>query len=100
MEKRRESLNVFCDGVCADTISNAIITKDLQIAFPCLGDRRFGMALDSDLIASIPIGITDEIIEGMEKTHKAGTRYPIAFQLSTPEFFIKLKKQLDKVKKN
>ncbi|MGB5911813.1 MAG: DUF169 domain-containing protein [Promethearchaeia archaeon] len=96
----RVSMSTFCDGVCADTISNAIITKDLQIAFPCLGDRRFGMALDSDLIASIPIGITDEIIEGMEKTHKAGTRYPIAFQLSTPKFFIKLKKQLDKVKKN
>ena len=95
----RVSMSTFCDGVCADTISNAIITKDFQIAFPCLGDRRFGMAQDSDLIASIPIGIVDEIMEGLEKTHKAGTRYPIAFQLSTPEYFVKLKKQLDKVRK-
>jgi uncharacterized protein (DUF169 family) len=96
----RVSMSTFCDGVCADTISNAILTNDLQIAFPCLGDRRFGMALDTDLIASIPLGIIDEIIEGMEKTHKSGTRYPIPFQLSTPEFFVKLKKQLDKAKKN
>ena len=96
----RVSMSTFCDGVCADTISNAILTGDLQIAFPCLGDRRFGMALDTDLIASIPMDIVNEIIEGMEKTHKAGTRYPIPFQISTPEFFLKLKKQLDKAKKN
>jgi hypothetical protein len=57
------------------------------------------MATDTDLIASIPIGIIDEIIEGMEKTHKAGTRYPIPYQLSTPEFFLKLKRQLKKVKR-
>ena len=95
----RVSMSTFCDGVCADTISNALITKDLQIAFPCLGDRRFGMALDSDLIASIPIELVDDILKGMEKTHKAGTRYPIPFQLSTPEYIEKLKKQLDRVKK-
>lgn len=95
----RVSMSTFCDGVCADTISNAILTGNLQIAFPYLGDRRFGMAMDTDLIASIPFGIIDEIIEGMEKTHKAGTRYPIPYQISTPEFFIKLKKQLDKARK-
>ncbi|MFX1574847.1 MAG: DUF169 domain-containing protein [Promethearchaeota archaeon] len=96
----RVSMSTFCDGVCADTISNAILTGDLQIAFPCLGDRRFGMALDTDLIASIPMGLVNEILEGLEKTHKAGTRYPIPYQISTPEYFLKLKKQLDKVKKN
>ncbi|MHA1884128.1 MAG: hypothetical protein ACW96S_03685, partial [Promethearchaeota archaeon] len=72
----------------------------LQIAFPCLGDRRFGMATDSDLIASIPLGIMNEIIEGIEKTHKAGTGYPIPYQISSPEFFLKLKKQMDRIKKN
>jgi len=56
--------------------------------------------MDTDLIASIPMGIIDEIIEGMEKTHRAGTRYPIPYQISTPEFFVKLKKQLDKIKKD
>ena len=96
----RITMSTFCDGVCADTISNALITGELQIAFPCLGDRRFGMALDTDLIASIPFNLKDEILEGLEETHKAGTRYPIPYQLSTPEFFLKLKRQLNKVKKN
>jgi uncharacterized protein (DUF169 family) len=96
----RISMSTFCDGVCADTISNAMLTGELQIAFPCLGDRRFGMAMDTDLIASIPFQIVNDIMEGIEKTHDAGTRYPIPFQISTPEFFIKLKKQLDKVKKD
>jgi uncharacterized protein (DUF169 family) len=96
----RISMSTFCDGVCADTISNALLTNDLQIAFPCLGDRRYGNATDNDLIASIPIGLIDEIIIGMEETHKAGTRYPIPYQISTPEYFVKLKKQLNKAKKN
>jgi uncharacterized protein (DUF169 family) len=95
----RISMSTFCDGVCADTISNAILTNDLQIAFPCLGDRRFGLAKDSDLIASIPFSLIHEILEGMEETHKTGTRYPIPFQISTPIFFKKLKKQLEKIKK-
>ena len=96
----RISMTTFCDGVCADTISNAMLTSDLQIAFPCLGDRRYGKAMDSDLIASIPIDILDEILHGMEETHKAGTRYPIPYQVSTPEYFVKMKKQLEKAKKN
>ncbi|MBD3254124.1 MAG: hypothetical protein GF383_03485 [Candidatus Lokiarchaeota archaeon] len=96
----RVFMSTFCDGVCADTISHTILTQDLQIAFPCLGDRRFGMAKDTDLIASIPFGMISEIIEGMESTHKAGTRYPIPYQLSTPDFFVKLKKQLDKATKD
>lgn len=53
----------------------------------------------NNLIASIPLGIMDEVIEGIEKTHKSGTRYPIPYQISSPEFFLKLKKQLDRVKK-
>ncbi|MFX0058681.1 MAG: DUF169 domain-containing protein [Candidatus Hodarchaeota archaeon] len=96
----RISMSTFCDGVCADIISNAILTGELQIAFPCLGDRSFGIAKDTDLIASIPFAIIDEIIDGMTETHKAGTRYPIPFQLSTPKYFEELNKQLDKVKKN
>jgi len=41
----------------------------------------------------------DEVIEDIEKTHKVGTRYSIPYQISSPEFFLKLKKQLDGIKK-
>ena len=98
-EGGRISMSTFCDGVCADSISKAILTGELQVAFPCLGDRRFGFAKDTDLVASIPFGIIGSSIEGVEKTHKAGTRYPIPYEMATPEFFLKLKKQLDKAKK-
>lgn len=96
----RFSLSTFCDGVCADTISQAILTDELQVAFPCLGDRRFGLAKDSDLIASIPFNKINTILEGIEKTHAAGTRYPIPYQLCTPEYFEKLEKQFNKVRKS
>jgi uncharacterized protein (DUF169 family) len=95
----RFSISTFCDGVCADIISEVILTKKMQVAFPCLGDRRFGLAKDTDLIASIPMGNIGKVLEGLERTHKAGTRYPIPYQMCTPEFFIKLEKQLDKVRK-
>ncbi len=98
-EGGRFSLSTFCDGVCADIISEVYNTKSMQVAFPCLGDRRFGLAKDSDLIASIPREQIEEIIVGLEKTHNAGTRYPIPYQMCTPEFFVKLKKQLDKAKR-
>jgi len=88
----RMEMSTITDGVCADIITAPILTGELQVAFPCLGDRRFGLAKDSDLIAAIPFRQVDEIIEGMEKTHKAGTRYPIPYELATPEFFAKLKK--------
>jgi uncharacterized protein (DUF169 family) len=95
----RVNMSTFCDGVCADTITNTILTQDLQIAFPCLGDRRFGNATDNDLIASLPFSLVNEILSGIEKTHKAGTRYPIPFQISTPKFFENLKSKLDKLNK-
>jgi len=98
-EGGRFTMSTFCDGVCADMISEVYLTHKMQVSFPCLGDRRFGLAKDSDLIASFPIDLMEEIIEGLEKTHKAGTRYPIPYQLCAPQFFLNLKKQLEKAKK-
>ncbi|TFF98039.1 MAG: hypothetical protein EU547_02675 [Promethearchaeota archaeon] len=98
-EGGRFSLSTFCDGVCADIISEVYNKKKMQVAFPCLGDRRFGLAKDSDLVASIPKEEIEPILNGIEMTHKAGTRYPIPYELSTPKFFVKLKKQLDHIKK-
>ena len=70
-----------------------------------VGERQAD--LDGGYLAAIKIckigGVMckiDEILEGMEKTHKAGTRYPIPYELATPEFFVKQKKQLEKLKNN
>jgi uncharacterized protein (DUF169 family) len=98
-EGGRITLSTFGDAVCADTITNAYLTGKLQIALPCLGDRRFGLAMDSDLIASIPLRAIDSLIEGLEATHKAGSRYPIPYEICTPEFFAKMRPQIEKAKK-
>ncbi|MHA2364457.1 MAG: DUF169 domain-containing protein [Candidatus Hodarchaeales archaeon] len=98
-EGGRMTISTFGDAVCADIISKTYLTEKLQIAIPCLGDRRFGLAKDSDLIASIPLGLIDSILEGLEETHKAGSRYPIPFEISTPEFFLKLQEHIIEAKK-
>ena len=98
-EGGRVTMSTFGDAVCADTISNAYLTKEFQIAMPCLGDRRFGLAMDSDLVASIPLEIIDSVMEGLEGTHRGGSRYPIPFQICTPEFFLEQKQLIDEAKK-
>lgn len=93
------TISTFGDAVCADTITNAYLTGKLQVALPCLGDRRFGLAMDGDLVASIPLGIIDSVIEGLEGTHKAGSRYPIPYEICTPEFFVKMRPQIEEARK-
>ena len=50
-------------------------TDEPKVILPCTGDRVFGMAQDNEILRSP--GRTPEIIEGLEGTHKGGTRYPI-----------------------
>ena len=98
-EGGRISISTFGDAVCADTVSSAFLTEKLQVAIPCLGDRRFGLAKDSDLVASIPMGLIDSVLEGLEGTHKSGSRYPTPFEISTPEFFLQMSTYLEDTKK-
>lgn len=98
-EGGRMTISTFGDAVCADTISNVFLTGKVQVAIPCLGDRRFGLAKDSDLIASIPLGEIDSVKEGLEGTHRAGSRIPIPFELSTPEFFEQIHDHIEEAKK-
>jgi uncharacterized protein (DUF169 family) len=97
-EGGRVTMSTFGDAVCADTISNVYLTGEFQLALPCLGDRRFGLAWDSDLVASIPIGKVENMLAGLEGTHRGGSRYPIPYEIAPPEFFLKMKDQLDAAK--
>ncbi|MFX1283237.1 MAG: DUF169 domain-containing protein [Promethearchaeota archaeon] len=98
-EGGRMTISTFGDAVCADTISKAFLTGEVQVAIPCLGDRRFGLAKDTDLVASIPLGMIDMVLEGLEGTHKAGSRIPIPNELCTPEFFVKIHDYIEEAKK-
>ncbi len=98
-EGGRMTISTFGDAVCADTISNVFLTRKVQVSIPCLGDRRFGLAKDTDLVASIPLGEIDSVKEGLEGTHKAGSRIPVPQELCTPEFFIQIQDHIEEAKK-
>ncbi|PMP70586.1 MAG: hypothetical protein C0187_05425 [Calditerrivibrio nitroreducens] len=68
-------------GVCSRGVAEVYNTNRPNIEIPCLGDRRFAMAQDYEIIVSFPFDYIDELVEGLEATHKSGIRYPIPFQL-------------------
>ncbi|MCX8084026.1 MAG: DUF169 domain-containing protein [Calditerrivibrio sp.] len=68
-------------GVCSRGVAEVYISKKPIVEIPCLGDRRFAMAQDFELIVSFPYDYIDELVEGLEATHKNGIRYPIPFQM-------------------
>ncbi|MFX1514871.1 MAG: DUF169 domain-containing protein [Promethearchaeota archaeon] len=98
-EGGRMTISTFGDAVCADIISKTYLTGKVQVAIPCLGDRRFGLAKDTDLVASIPMGEIDSVKEGLEGTHKFGSRIPIPQELCTPEFFVQIQDYIEEAKK-
>jgi len=62
---------------CADLAIAPVISGEPQMIVPCTGDRIFGQVQDHEVAFSFPFSLIDEILEGMEATHKAGTRYPV-----------------------
>ena len=81
------------EAVCADSVAQTYITQKPQLGISCLGERRFGLLQDDELVMGIPYQMMGDLIIGLEKTSKAGTRYPIPFQLSTPKVFLMFKKK-------
>lgn len=68
-------------GVCSRGIAQPITTGEPVVEIPCLGDRRFAMTQDGELLVGIPAGWLDRVAEGLEATHRAGIRYPVPFQM-------------------
>ncbi|MCW5698787.1 MAG: DUF169 domain-containing protein [Rhodospirillales bacterium] len=63
---------------CADLAIAPVTTGEAQMIVPCTGDRIFGQVQDSEIAFSFPFAMMDEIVEGLEGTHKGGaTRYPV-----------------------
>jgi hypothetical protein len=56
------------------------------------------MAQDNEMAFAFPWGYAHEIIEGLEGTHKGGTRYPITVAMrdtvTMPKFYQELMKML------
>jgi len=72
---------------CSDEIIRTMLSGDYQVILPCYGDRVFGHTEDHEMAFSLPGTKMDELVEGLNGTHKGGIRYPIpAFLRFTPQY--------------
>ena len=68
-------------GVCSRGVAQVAVTGEPTIEIPCMGDRRFAVAQDHEMIVGIPAGWLERTADGLAATHKAGIRYPVPFQI-------------------
>jgi uncharacterized protein (DUF169 family) len=61
---------------CA-TIITAIQNEESRYIVPGNGDRIFGMTQDDEMAFMLHPSRLGDLLDGLEKTHKAGIRYPI-----------------------
>lgn len=64
-------------GVCNEGVLQTIKTKAPKVVLPGNGDRVWGMVQDDEFVFTIPGNMLDQVIEGLEATHRSGVRYPI-----------------------
>ena len=87
-------------GMCGIGIAHAMKTKGVAREIPCLGDRRFGMVRDHEMVFSWHRDRAEEILEGLEGTHKGGIRYPIPTELHEskmpPNYFVEVQDLMKK----
>jgi hypothetical protein len=73
------------------------------VILPCYGDRIFGMAGDDEMAFTFPFDRAEEVVEGLEKTHAGGVRYPVPiylrFQADVPKSYQELEKIWQESKK-
>lgn len=72
---------------CADICIETMKTGKAQVILPCYGDRVFGQTQDDEMALTLPVGKEEEIILGLEGTHRGGIRYPVpTFLRYTPQY--------------
>ena len=49
--------------------------------YEVITDRIFGMTADEEMAFTFPFGMGEKIVDGLEKTHAGGVRYPIPIYL-------------------
>src|SRR5581483_6598047 len=82
----------------AEIVIQTLTTNEPKVILPCTGDRVFGMAQDNEMAFAFPWSYAKEIIEGLDGTHKGGTRYPITVAMretvTMPKTYQELMKML------
>ncbi|WP_018131990.1 DUF169 domain-containing protein [Effusibacillus pohliae] len=72
---------------CADIAIKPLKTGQPQVILPCYGDRLFAQTQDTEMAFSFLFRDAEELVYGLDGTHKGGVRYPIpAFLRYQAEF--------------
>lgn len=61
---------------CSIFIARTIQTDECQVVLAGAGDRYFALTQDHEMAFTIPMNESEEIVQGLEMSHKAGLRYP------------------------
>ena len=84
-------------GDCTDIVIKGKKTGEPQVILPCHGDRIFGMTADDEMAFTFPYAMAEEVVEGLEKTHAGGVRYPVPIYLRYQAEFPKSYQELEKL---
>ena len=71
------------EGICSDALAAPIITKQPQLAIPCMGARVFADYNDDELTWSFLPEHVNDLIEGLKKSEK---NYPMPVPVELPEW--------------
>jgi len=62
---------------CTEGVIGAYLDKMPKVVVPGNGDRVWAACQDHEMIMAVPANVLERIVEGVEKTHARGIRYPI-----------------------
>ena len=62
---------------CTEGVIGAYLDNDAKVVVPGNGDRVWAACQDHEMVMAIHAGKLAELVEGLERTHKTGIRYPI-----------------------
>ncbi|MFC2045810.1 DUF169 domain-containing protein [Chloroflexota bacterium] len=69
-------------GACIQGTIPVMLSGECNVAVPCLGDRRLAMALDDEMIFSIPLSKLDDLMLGLRHFSEAHG-FPIPFMMKS-----------------
>ncbi|MCF8568458.1 DUF169 domain-containing protein [Alicyclobacillus tolerans] len=79
---------------CADIAIKPLQTGQPQVILPCYGDRVFAQTQDGEMAFSFLYKDAQELVTGLQGTHKGGVRYPvpnfIRYEAEFPKTYEKL----------
>ena len=61
---------------CSVFIARTILNDECQVVLAGAGDRYFALTQDHEMAFTIPVSRAEEVVEGLEMSHRAGLRYP------------------------